>query len=189
MLAVIEANDVGQPRFRARPVIGILRTWQIDGVADATLAGLGGSSRILCNGVKAKGGPVSPGDFLMPGAKHASKRKRWSKAVPVLGAAGLLSLGGGALARAAGAAADVTTTSSATHHACTLSEEEVSDVSLATFCVFDNERAGRPAVRLAAGCACCQFAQAPSAAPGNDTYAWPPPRPVRPAYRHVRKKP
>jgi hypothetical protein len=155
----------------------------------ATLAGLGGSSRILCNGVKAKGGPVSPGDFLMPGAKHASKRKRWSKAVPVLGAAGLLSLAGGALARAAGAAADVTTTSSATHHACTLSEEEVSDVSLATFCVFDNERAGRPAVRLAAGCACCQFAQAPSAAPGNDTYAWPPPRPVRPAYRHVRKKP
>jgi hypothetical protein len=35
MLTVIDANDVGQPRFRARPVIGILRTWQIDGVADA----------------------------------------------------------------------------------------------------------------------------------------------------------
>ena len=91
----------------------------------------------------------------MPGAKHASKRKRWSKAVPVLGAAGLLSLASGALARAAGAAADVTTTSSATHHACTLSEEEVSDVSLATFYVFDKERAGPPAFTLARGCGRC----------------------------------
>lgn len=35
-------------------------------------------------------------DFTMSNAKHTPKRKRGAKAVPVLGAAGLLSLAGGA---------------------------------------------------------------------------------------------
>ena len=116
-------------------------------------------------------------------------RKRKGQAVPVLSAAGLLALTGGATAQMIGHRIDLPTRGTDARNELMLSDEEVSDVSLATFCVFDNERAGRPAVRLAAGCACCQFAQAPSAAPGNDTYAWPPPRPVRPAYRHVHKKP
>ena len=40
-------------------------------------------------------------------AKQASKRKRRSKAVPVLGAAGLFSLVGGVSTQAAGPAADI----------------------------------------------------------------------------------
>jgi hypothetical protein len=128
------------------------------------------------------------GELHMARAKQACKRKRWRKAVPVLGAAGLL-LAGSASARTAGAAADMPAASVAPSHAFMLSEEEVFDVSLATFCVFDKERTGRPAVRLAAGCACCQFAQTPSAAAGNDIYSPPPVRAVRPAYKHVRKKP
>ena len=39
----------------------------------------------------------------MSNAKHAAKRKRGAKAVPVLGAAGLLSLAGGASAATSGA--------------------------------------------------------------------------------------
>ena len=72
-------------------------------------------------------------------AKQASKRKRRSKAVPVLGAVGLLSLAGGASTQAAGPAADIPTRHIEPSHELTLSEEEVSDVSLATFYVFDKE--------------------------------------------------
>jgi hypothetical protein len=53
----------------------------------------------------------------------------------------------------------------------TLGEEEVSDISLATFHVFDHEsQAGE---RLACGCGsgCCLFARAPSSALGNDIYS------------------
>ena len=66
-------------------------------------------------------------------AKQASKRKRRSKAVPVLGAAGLLSLAGGVSTQAAGPAADIPARHIEPSHELTLSEEEVSDVSLATF--------------------------------------------------------
>ena len=72
-------------------------------------------------------------------AKQASKRKRRSKAVPVLGAAGLLSLVGGASTQAAGPSADIPARHIDPSHELTLSEEEVSDVSLATFYVFDKE--------------------------------------------------
>jgi hypothetical protein len=40
-------------------------------------------------------------------------------------------------------------------HELTLSDEEVSDVSLATFYVFDKERAGPPAFTLVRGCGRC----------------------------------
>jgi hypothetical protein len=81
-------------------------------------------------------------------AKQASKRKRRSKAVPVLGAAGLLSLAGGAAStQAAGPAADIAARHIEPSHELTLSEEEVSDVSLATFYVFDKEIA-RPLLQL-----------------------------------------
>ncbi len=78
----------------------------------------------------------------MSNAKHKSKLKRGAKAVPVLGAAGLLSLAGGASA-ATGAApvADLPTQKIVPTHEIFLGEEELSDVSLSTFYVFDKESA------------------------------------------------
>jgi hypothetical protein len=94
------------------------------------------------------------GDCMMLHAKQASKRRRRSKAAPFLGAAGLsLSLVSGISV----AAADVLTRSTGVNHEITLCEEEVSDVSLATFHVFDNEksRTFRRGVKFAAGgCGC-----------------------------------
>jgi hypothetical protein len=88
----------------------------------------------------------------MSHAKQASKRKRRSKAVPVLGAAGLLSLAGGASAQAA-PAANMPTRTIEPSHEFLLSEEEVSDVSLATFYVFDRENSvlASPGVQLVRG--------------------------------------
>ena len=77
-------------------------------------------------------------------AKRASKRKRRNKAIPVLGAAGLLSLASGAVAQAAGPAANLPPQTIEPSHELTLSEEEVFDVSLATFYVFDKENAAKP---------------------------------------------
>jgi hypothetical protein len=80
----------------------------------------------------------------MPRAKQASKRKAGIKAVPVLSAAGLsLSLVGGASATTSGPAADMPTVkNTAQGHEIILGEEEISDVSLATFYVFDKENNG-----------------------------------------------
>jgi hypothetical protein len=84
-------------------------------------------------------------------AKQALKRKRRSKAVAVLGAAGLLSLAG-VSAQAAGPAADIPARHIDPSHQLMLSEEEVSDVSLATFYVFDKENAAAaPGVQLVRG--------------------------------------
>jgi hypothetical protein len=90
----------------------------------------------------------------MTQAKQASKQKRRSKAV-VLGAAGLLSLAGGSAATQAAPAADIPAWHVEPSHEFTLSEEEVSDVSLATFYVFDKERAAPPAFMLARACGRC----------------------------------
>ena len=78
----------------------------------------------------------------MRNLKHTPKRKRGAKAVPVLGAAGLLSLAGGASA-ATGAApvADLPPQTTTPNHEIILGEEELSDVSLSTFYVFDKESA------------------------------------------------
>jgi hypothetical protein len=95
----------------------------------------------------------------MSHAKQAStKRKRSINAVPVLSAAGLsLSLASGASAAIGRPAADVLTPKTGMSHEITLCEEEISDVSLATFYIFDNERAGtsRRGLKLAqGGCGC-----------------------------------
>ena len=86
----------------------------------------------------------------MPQAKKPSKRKHRACAVPLLGAAGLsLSLASGAPAATAGPTA----------HEITLGEEEISDVSLATFYVFDRENVGpsQPGVQLVhRGCGGCR---------------------------------
>ena len=76
----------------------------------------------------------------MARTKQASKRNRRTKAVPVLGAAGLsLSLAGGVSASTSGPAADVTPQNTSPNHEIFLGEEEISDVSLSTFYVFDHE--------------------------------------------------
>ena len=77
----------------------------------------------------------------MAQAKQASKRKRVNTSLPVLGAAGVsLAVAGGASATAP--TANVQDTGSRT--VITLSEEEIADVNLATFYVFDKEDARIP---------------------------------------------
>jgi hypothetical protein len=95
----------------------------------------------------------------MPRVKQASTKKRVTKAaVPVVGAAGLtLSLVGGASAAAVPTANVQPLPNVAPGHQVTLGEEEISDVSLATFYVFDKENTAEAAggVRLArGGCGC-----------------------------------
>src|SRR5277367_4778411 len=83
--------------------------------------------------------------------KQTPKRKRRSKAVPVLSVAGLsLSLASGA---SGGPAANMPTQKAQASHEIVLAEEEISDVSLATFYVFDKENIGsfQPGVQLARG--------------------------------------
>jgi hypothetical protein len=81
----------------------------------------------------------------MSHAKQVPKRKRRSKALPVLGAAGLsLSLAGGASAVPGSPAADIPTRNTGEGHEITFGEEEISDVTLATFYVFDKENTGKP---------------------------------------------
>ena len=85
----------------------------------------------------------------MSHAKQASKRKSRTKAVTVLGVAGALSLAGGASGAAVSPAGDALVKN--TPPVITLDEEEISDVSLSTFYVFDHENAGarRPGLQLA----------------------------------------
>ncbi len=90
----------------------------------------------------------------MSRAQQAPKRKRRRKAVPTLGVAGLsLSLTGAASAAAGGLAAGMPMHDAGATNEIILTEEEISDVSLATFYVFDKENVGalRPGVRFAAG--------------------------------------
>ena len=84
----------------------------------------------------------------MPHTKQVSKRRSRAKAVTVLGVAGALSLAGGASGAAVGPPGD-TLTENATP--VIIGEEEISDVSLSTFNVFDHENAGarRPGLQLA----------------------------------------
>ena len=74
----------------------------------------------------------------MSRAKQTSKRRGRSRVVTALGVAGALSLAGGASASIS-PAGDIPTRNTAP---VLLAEEEISDVSLATFYVFDKENAG-----------------------------------------------
>ena len=95
----------------------------------------------------------------MARVKQASKAKRVTKAaVPALGAAGLtFSLAGGASASTVPAADAQQTTNLSPTQALTLGEEEIADVSLATFHLFDKENAGgvQVAWRGCGGCRGC----------------------------------
>jgi hypothetical protein len=124
--------------------------------------------------------------------KDTAQRKRRSKAVPVLGVAGLsLSLASSAPAAISGTNPDPVSQQVMLH------EEEMADVSLATFHVFDKESAGihRPHTRLAmgvggcgcgsCGCACgigLYYHDTPLVL-GEPVYP-PPPRPMRPAHKY-----
>ena len=112
--------------------------------------------------------------------KQNSKRKRGRKVVPVLGAAGLsLSLAGGGSAAAGAPVADALTHNSIVIHEITLGEEEIADVSLATFYLFDKEdtEPSRRGVRQSCGCWTGTYYTS-----GNDAY--PPPTQ---AHAHVPK--
>ena len=80
---------------------------------------------------------------MFHGKQAPTKPKRRRKALPVLGAAGLsLSLAGAASAAAIGGpTTDMLTRNVAVSHEINLSEEEIADVSLATFYVVDTEGA------------------------------------------------
>ena len=91
----------------------------------------------------------------MARAKPAKQRRR-KTALPTFGAAGV------SLAMASGASANVAPAAVLAHDpgaplVITLSEEEIADVSLATFYVFDKENADIPeaGVQLARGCGGC----------------------------------
>jgi hypothetical protein len=90
----------------------------------------------------------------MPRAKQASERKRRKEAVPVVGLVGAsLSLASGASAATAVPTADIPLRDTAPPQ-ITLNEEEIADVSLGTFYVFDKETAGTPRLgeQFARGC-------------------------------------
>src|SRR5580698_9827343 len=100
-------------------------------------------------------------EATMPRVKLASKKKRATKAVPVLGAAGLtFSLVGGASAAVAPATDTPRPLNLGQGQAVMLGEEEIADVSLATFYVFDKENiaAAKDGVQVAwrgcGGCGC-----------------------------------
>jgi hypothetical protein len=94
--------------------------------------------------------------------KRSSKRKRRSKALPALGFAGVsLSMASGACASTSEATANTSLAPPNQSHEIFLGEEEISDVSLATFYVFDKENAGPPPLaqrlrmaRCGGGCGC-----------------------------------
>jgi hypothetical protein len=96
-----------------------------------------------------------------------------------------LSLAGGVSAATGAPVADALTHNTIVSHEIMLGEEEIADVSLATFYVFDKENArpSRHGVRLACGCWTGTYYTS-----GNDAYP-PPLRPVRhpPAPKRVSK--
>ena|SRR5947209_1309919 len=92
---------------------------------------------------------------MLHGKQMPTKPKRRRKVLPALGAAGLsLTLTSAASAGAIGEqTADALTRNASISHEISLSEEEIADVSLATFYVFDNESAATSprGARFAAG--------------------------------------
>jgi hypothetical protein len=105
----------------------------------------------------------------MAQAKRASRGKRPSKAVSVLGIAGMslaASTSGSpadippasVAGSPAGSVADILWQNTALFRVPTLDDEEISDISLATFYLFDKENPGnsQPGVQLAfrSGCGC-----------------------------------
>lgn len=93
-------------------------------------------------------------------SKRSPESKRRSRALPALGIAGVsLALASGASASSGDATMNIPSISQS--HEIFLGEEEISDVSLATFYVFDKENTGPPPLvqklrlaRCGRGCGC-----------------------------------
>src|SRR6266478_534564 len=97
-------------------------------------------------------------DATMPRVKQASKQKRTTKAatVKVLGAAGLgLSLASSASASTMPAAGIPQSDNTSPNQRFFLGEEEMADVSLATFHLFDRENFGSGVQLARGGCGGC----------------------------------
>jgi hypothetical protein len=134
----------------------------------------------------------------MSRAKQTFKRKGRNKAVPVLGAAGLsLTLASGASLAKPAPSFDTITRNAGESREIVLREEEIFELSLATFHVFDKDRAWPFRAgdrRIAFGGACCQFAclggqtgtgfagQSPPEASSPQVRA------IRPSHKNVRKR-
>ena len=123
-------------------------------------------------------------------SKRSPKTKRRSKALPALGFAGVsLSMASGACVSTSEPSANTPPPSQT--HEIFLGEEEISDASLATFYVFDDENAGPPPLsqklRLAAGggagCGCSCGACVYSPQPPQ------PPKATRPTQHRNKKHP
>ena len=88
--------------------------------------------------------------------KQASKQKRTTRAVKVLGAAGLgLSLVGSASASTMPTAGIPQSDNTSPNQRFVLGEEEMADVSLATFHLFDRENVGSGVQIAWGGCGGC----------------------------------
>jgi hypothetical protein len=91
-------------------------------------------------------------------ARQKQSSKRVKAALPALGAAGLtFSMVGGAAAAALPANDATQSTNYSPNQQITLGEEEIADVSLATFYVFDKESTAAAKdgnIQLARGCGC-----------------------------------
>lgn len=93
----------------------------------------------------------------MSRVKKSSKRKRLAKAaaLPAFGAAGMsLSLMGGASASALPFSDVPQSLNTGANQRFVLSEEEMADVSLATFHLFDRENGTAGLMQVARGCGC-----------------------------------
>src|SRR5215470_11111449 len=102
--------------------------------------------------------PTGMEDATMSRVKQASKRKSVARAtIPALGAAGLtFSLAGSASATAVTTAVDTPQKLNfSPSQAVTLGEEEIADVSLATFHLFDKENGRGGVQKMAWGCGRC----------------------------------
>lgn len=86
----------------------------------------------------------------MSQTKRALKGKRPSKALSVLGVAGV-----SWAASAGGSVADIPSHDTAPFQVFTLGDEEISDVSLATFHAFDKESLGTQHLGIQVARACC----------------------------------
>src|SRR5882724_5184721 len=102
--------------------------------------------------------PTVMEDATMSRVKQASKRRNVAKAaMPALGAAGLtFSLAGSAAASAVPAVDTPQKLNFSPSQAVTLGEEEIADVSLATFHLFDKENAGNNVQVAWRGCGGCR---------------------------------
>ena len=94
----------------------------------------------------------------MPKAKQKPDQKRLKKTAPVVGVVGAsVALVGGAYATGVvDKTPDVSARDTTLGPQINLSEEELSDVNLGTFYVFDKESIDKPGVQYARGCGGCR---------------------------------